>query len=98
MIYHVTKKQDWKNALQQGFYEAESLQLEGFIHTSGVAQVPGVMERYYENQKELLLLHIDEELLTSPIKYQLAESIDEIFPHIFGPINLNAVIKAEEII
>jgi uncharacterized protein (DUF952 family) len=95
MIYHVTRKEDWANALSKGFYEAPSLKLEGYIHTSAAAQVTGVLERYFENDKELLLLHIDEEKLTSLVKYQLAESIDEIFPHIFGPINLDAVIKTE---
>jgi uncharacterized protein (DUF952 family) len=97
MIYHVTTKEDWAKALSAGFYEAPSLKQEGYIHTSSAAQVTGVLERYFENEKELLLLHIDEEKLTSSVKYQLAESIDEIFPHIFGPINLDAVIKTEAI-
>ena len=53
MIYHVTKKQDWEKALTRGFYEAASLHTEGFIHTSSVTQITGVLERYYENEKEL---------------------------------------------
>ncbi len=97
MIYHVTRKNDWAKALSNGFYEAPSLKLEGYIHTSSVAQITGVLERYFAKEKELLLLHIDEEKLTSPVKYQLAESIDEIFPHIFGTINLEAVVKTEEL-
>ena len=34
MIYHVVTEANWQKALQQGFYEAESLVKEGFIHTS----------------------------------------------------------------
>ncbi|MEO7524736.1 MAG: DUF952 domain-containing protein [Ferruginibacter sp.] len=93
MIYHVTKKEDWEKALQKGFYEAASLKTEGFIHTSSVNQVTGVLERYFENEKELLLLHIDEEKLQSPLKYEMAASVQEIFPHVFGTINLDAVVK-----
>lgn len=95
MIYHVTKKEEWEKALSKGVYEAASLQSEGFIHTSSVNQITGVLERYFENEKDLVLLHIDEEKLISPVKYQLAESVEEIFPHIFGPINLDAIAKTE---
>ena len=97
MIYHVTKKQAWEQALQKGFYEAESLATEGFIHTSTLPQVTGVLERYYKNQAGLILLHIDESKLTAPLKYELAPSVNEMFPHIFGPINIDAVIKIESI-
>lgn len=95
MIYHVTRKEDWEKALSNGFYEAASLKLEGFIHTSAVNQITGVLERYFENEKELVLLHIDEDKVIAPIKYQLAESVQEIFPHIFGTLNLDAVVKIE---
>ena len=93
MIYHVTKKQAWQNALQKGYYEAASLSTEGFIHTSTLLQVAGVLNRYYKNEVDLILLHIDESKLISPLKYEMAPSVNELFPHIFGPININAVIK-----
>jgi len=97
MIYHVVTEANWQKAQQLGFYEAESLALEGFIHTSKAEQVAGVLERYYKNQANLLLLHIDEARLTAPLKYELAPSVNEAFPHIFGRLNLDAVIKAEKL-
>lgn len=95
MIYHIVKEENWQKALQLGFYEAESFALEGFIHTSKAEQVQGVLERYYKGQINLLLLHIDESKLTAPLKYELAPSINEEFPHIYGRLNLDAVIKIE---
>ena len=97
MIYHVTSKTDWENALLLGRYEAASLQSEGFIHNSTADQVAGVLERYYRNQKDLLLLHIDEDKLTAPLRYELAPSVNDMFPHLFGPLNLDAVVKTEAI-
>ena len=97
MIYHVVTEINWQNAVQQGFYEAGSLALEGFIHTSKAEQVRGVLGRYYEGQKDLLLLHIDETKLTAPLKYELAPSVNEEFPHIYGRLNLDAVIKVESL-
>ena len=97
MIFHVVTPQNWQKALQQGFYEADSLATEGFIHTSKAEQVAGVLERYYKDQSNLFLLHIDELKLTAPLKYELAPSVNEEFPHIFGRLNLDAVIKVENL-
>jgi uncharacterized protein (DUF952 family) len=97
MIYHVTTQAAWQQALQQGFYEAPSLIDEGFIHLSTEAQVAGVLERYYQGQTNLLLLHIDESKLLAELKYELAPSVNELFPHVYGNINLDAVVEAESI-
>jgi len=97
MIYHVVTEANWQKALQQGFYEAESLAKEGFIHTSKAEQLSGVLERYYKVQSNLLLLHIDETRLTAPLKYELAPSVNEQFPHIFGKLNIDAVTRIENL-
>ncbi len=103
MIYHVVSNTKWQEAVQtagpggQGFYEAASLALEGFIHTSKAEQVAGVLNRYYKGQNDLLLLHIDESRLTSTLKYELAPSVNEEFPHIYGPLNIDAVVKIEKL-
>ncbi|MBP6432806.1 MAG: DUF952 domain-containing protein [Ferruginibacter sp.] len=97
MIYHVVTPESWESALQQGFYEAPSLALEGFIHCSTTHQVKGVLERYYKDVPHLQLLHIDETKLTSPLKYELAPSINEEFPHIYGRLNLDAVVEVEKL-
>jgi len=97
MIYHVIDKKSWENAVQQGYYEAPSLYTEGFIHAGRQEQVPGVLERYYEGKTDLLLLHIDESKLTAPLKFELAPSVNEMFPHIFGPLNTDAVVQTESI-
>ena len=94
MIYHVITAGNWKAALAQGYYEADSLATEGFIHASNESQVKGVLERYYQNQTNLLLLHIDETKLTAELKYELAPSVNEEFPHVFGRLNIDAVINA----
>jgi uncharacterized protein (DUF952 family) len=97
MIYHVTTKENWDNALKAGFYEASSLHTEGFIHNSTAAQVQGVLQRYYAGQTNLVLLHIEETKLIAELKYELAPSVNEEFPHVFGVINLDAVVEAEDL-
>jgi uncharacterized protein (DUF952 family) len=93
MIYHVITGAMWNQALSQGYYEPPSLHTEGFIHTSTETQVKAVLERYYQGQQNLLLLHIDEHKLDAELKYELAPSVNEMFPHIFGKLNLDAVVQ-----
>jgi uncharacterized protein (DUF952 family) len=98
MIYHVTTYKLWEAALKNGYYEAPSLHSKGFIHISTQQQINGVLNRYYKDQKALLLLHIDEEKVSSPLKWELAPSVNEEFPHIYGKLNLAAVIKVSNIL
>ena len=97
MIYHITTPSKWKASRIQGFYEADSLATEGFIHASNHNQVKGVLERYYPNQTDLLLLHIDETKLTAALKYEMSPSVNELFPHIYGRINRGAVTETTAI-
>ena len=95
MIYHVTTTAAWDAAKQAGEYVASSLGTEGFIHLSRKEQVQGVLERYYAGQSDLVLLHVEETLLTAPLKYERAPSVNEDFPHVYGPINIDAVVQIE---
>ncbi len=93
IIYHITTLSDWQAAISQGYYEADSLSIEGFIHCSTANQVQGVLERYFTGKTNLVKLVIDTQQLENQLKYELAPSVNEEFPHVFGSINLNAVIE-----
>lgn len=92
-IYHVTTQHAWQEAETNGFYEAPSLRTEGFIHCSEASQVAGVLQRYYAGQTNLVKLTIDPEKLTSKLQYDHSPSVNEAFPHVYGPINLDAVVE-----
>lgn len=95
IIYHVTTKAAFEKAQLLGYYEAESLALEGFIHCSTQEQVKGVLERYFNGQNNLVQLVIDCSKLTHTLKFELAPSVGEEFPHVYGVINLDAIIGVE---
>jgi len=105
MIYHITLLRDWREALQRGEYRAESLDAEGFIHCSTDTQVLPVAEKYYKGQRGRLLLVIDPSRLASDLKWEPpAEGSPppgvpdgEMFPHIYGPINLDAIVKVVDL-
>ena len=91
-IYHVTSAADWNAAKQKGFYEAASLKEEGFIHCSQDNQVAGVLERYFAGRDGLVKLVIDTDKLTSRFVFDWSPSTQDTFPHVYGPINVDAVV------
>lgn len=97
IIYHVTTEANWKKAKENGFYESPSLKNEGFIHCSQEEQVSGVLERYFAGKTNLVKLIIDTEKLTSQFIYEWSPSTTDTFPHVYGPINLDAVVNVEAI-
>lgn len=96
-IYHITTKKNWEHALLVGQYETETLSEEGFIHCSTIDQVEGVLERYYSGMNGLVKLKIDKQMVERPLIFELAGSINEVFPHIHGALNLNAVVEVTDI-
>lgn len=96
-IYHVTTREQWDEAQQIGHYNSDTLETEGFIHCSTEPQVPGVLERYYKGRTGLLKLKIEKEKVARPLIFELAGSINEVFPHIHGALNLDAVVEVTEI-
>ncbi|MCE1251930.1 MAG: DUF952 domain-containing protein [Anaerolineae bacterium] len=94
LIYHIISGVDWKNAQQAGLYRAPSLETEGFIHCSTRNQVLNTAARYYQGASDLLLLHIDMMRLTSEIRFEDTAGHDSLFPHVYGPIALDAVVAA----
>lgn len=96
LIYHIVPAKDWAKYETQPEYEAGSLQTEGFIHLSEEHQVAGVLERYYQNVPDLVVLHVDADRLTHELKYERSTN-DEEFPHLYGPLNTDAVVKIERL-
>lgn len=92
-IYHVTSAAAWEAATLKGSYEHPSLNEEGFIHCSQESQVAGVLERYFKGQSDLVKLVINTEKLTSRLVYDWSPSTRDTFPHVYGPINTDAVEK-----
>lgn len=93
IIYHVTTVAEWNAAKEKGYYESASLKEEGFIHCSHEEQVAGVLERYFSGKTNLIKLVIDTDKLTSQFIYDWSRSNADTFPHVYGPINIEAVIE-----
>lgn len=93
-LVHLTTRDAWEEALKTGAYTAPSLKTEGFIHCSLPGQVATVANTWFAGQAGLLLLVIDPTRLKSEVRMEPGtDKPDELFPHIYGLINLEAVIQ-----
>lgn len=93
LIYHITTSNAWTIAKETGSYSTPSLKDEGFIHCSELSQVEDIRSRFYAGVQDLVLLTIDTEKLTSQLIFEWSPSVQNTFPHVYGPINLDAVVE-----
>jgi uncharacterized protein (DUF952 family) len=91
-IFHITSRASWSAAHGSGAYSADSLAGEGFIHCSTEEQILRVANAFYSNQHGLVILMIDLSKLKPAVRWEAGtDKPDELFPHIYGPLNLEAV-------
>ena len=94
LIYHIARRADWESARTSGLYTADSLATEGFIHCSTARQVLATAQRIFAGRTDLVLIAIDSARVKAAIRYENLEGGRELFPHIYGPLEMIAVIAA----
>jgi uncharacterized protein (DUF952 family) len=93
-IFRISECAVWQEAKTKGFYAGE-FDTEGFIHMSERRQVIEVANYLYKGQRDLLLLEVNTKKLASEVRYETLGT-KEPFPHVYGVINLDAVVSAVE--
>jgi release factor glutamine methyltransferase len=95
LIIHLCQRQEWMEAQQQGLYITQSLIQIGFIHCSQPEEILQITNQFYQGRSDLVLLWIDPEKITSEIRWEISNGT--FFPHIYGPIDLAAVVSATDL-
>lgn len=99
-IFHIALRTDWDAACAAGGpYEistrGRTLQEQGFIHCSrDEEQVGRVLRAFYADcadLDDLVLLVIDTDRLNAPVRHEPVDG--DVFPHLYGPLPLSAVIE-----
>jgi uncharacterized protein (DUF952 family) len=95
VLIHLCQRTAWENSQAAGEYRAASLETEGFIHCSRPEQILSVANTFYREQADLVLLWIDPGKVQPEIRWEAADN--QVFPHVYGPLNLDAVVAASAI-
>ena len=100
-LFHIAMPDDWDAAQTAGAYDVSTrgrtLADEGYIHCSFAEQLAPTASRFYGDVAKVVVLRIDPDRLTSAVVVEDLVGSGEQFPHVYGPINLDAVVGADTI-
>ena len=93
-ILHLTTRAEWEAARACRRYAPPSLAAEGFIHFSDAAQVARVAAARFAGVEDVVLLCVPVDRLDAPLRYETSDAGAERFPHLYGPLDVEAVARA----
>ncbi|MEY2451878.1 MAG: hypothetical protein QOD92_1452 [Acidimicrobiaceae bacterium] len=96
-IYDLALTGDWESEPTRPYTTStlgKTLADQGFIHCSFRTQVQQIADVVYRGRTDTVLLELDPARLTASIRVENLDGGDEVFPHIYGPINRDAVVKS----
>ena len=95
-VYKICTKSEWQEIKSKGKLIGSKKDSEdGYIHFSGEDQVVGTLKKFYQNQKDLILLKVD----TLKLEHLLWEQASDgnMFPHLYSPLDMTNVVDEIEI-
>ena len=92
-IFHIAIKAAFRRDSKT--YQPESIVSNGFIHCAEAHQIMDVANRKFFGREDAILLRIDPERVTAELRYENLSGGGEIFPHIYGALNSDAITAVE---
>jgi uncharacterized protein (DUF952 family) len=96
VLVHLCSLGAWSSAQASGQLWPGSLCEDGFIHLSAPEHVHLPANRLFRGRDDLVLLQIDPDRLTAPVRWEPGVATDPdsmLFPHLYGPLPVDAVIS-----
>jgi uncharacterized protein (DUF952 family) len=90
-IYKICSASAWREAERSGVYRGSSDDArDGFIHFSTAAQLEETARKHFFGQRALFLVEVDADALGDRLRWERSRN-DELFPHLYGELDLGAV-------
>ena len=95
LTFHLTPAEVWERQASSESYVPEAFATDGFIHcTDGEANLRAVANAFYQtDHRPQVVLVIDLSRVIAPVRY---EDPARIYPHIYGPLNRDAVVAVHQ--
>ncbi len=94
-IYKIVPRPLWQEAESLGVFHGAAIDHEdGYIHFSTASQLAETAARHFAGQRDLLLVAVRGADLGNALKYEPSRGGD-LFPHLYGPLPLSAVLWTE---
>ena len=96
-IYKIAPASAWREAERHGVYRGSADDIrDGFIHFSTAAQVAETARKHFTGQAGLFLIEVDADALGDSLRWEPSRN-DEMFPHLYGELDLGAVTAVLEL-
>ena len=90
-IYKICSASAWREAERQGVYRGSADDIrDGFIHFSLPSQLAETARKHFLGQTALFLIEVDADALGDALRWEPSRG-DELFPHLYGELDLGAV-------
>ena len=90
-IYKICPASAWREAERQGVFRGSPVDVsDGFIHFSTASQVEETARKHFAGQTGLFLIAVETEALGDALRWERSRN-DELFPHLYGDLDLGAV-------
>jgi uncharacterized protein (DUF952 family) len=90
-IYKICSASAWREAERQGVYRGSADDIrDGFIHFSSASQLAETAKKHFFGQTGLFLIEVDADALGDALRWEASRN-DELFPHLYGELDLGAV-------
>jgi len=91
-VFHLIPLAEWELVRQGSVYAPASLATVGFIHFSHDRQLLETAARFFAGRPDLIVLSVRTDRLQAELREERVDG--ELFPHLYGPLNLDAVVEA----
>jgi uncharacterized protein (DUF952 family) len=90
-IYKICHASAWREAERQGVFRGSADDVrDGFIHFSVASQLAETAKKHFFGQTGLFLIAVDADALGDALRWEPSRN-DELFPHLYGELDLGAV-------
>lgn len=94
-IYKICPVDVWESIRAQSVWDGSADDLrDGFIHLSTRDQLAGTIAKHFSGRRDLVLLAIDPDSLGPKLRWEPSRG-GALFPHLYAPLPLAAVIRVE---
>lgn len=84
---------EWAQFKAEGvFYGAPVDLADGYIHLSTASQVAETLAKHFAGQSGLVIVTVNLGLLGDKVKWEVSRG-GALFPHIYGPLPMTAVVE-----
>ncbi len=96
-IYKICPASALREAERRGAYRGSADDArDGFIHFSTATQVAETARRHFAGQQGLFLVEVDADALGDALRWERSRN-DELFPHLYGDLDLGAVLGVHDL-